>query len=243
MRITRSRDSFFSEDFTLLSHRFTVASGGRATYDDRGLRLEVAPKSNGDSTFTIVSTFAEHSDTSAPARTQVTVVDGRATTHQVGGIRFIFLATTNPKLFESVDAAIPRITFVDGIYVQAPGSFAGDSYTFERGSFTCFGFTDAGPQPPPEKGRYQSDGERIILSFDGASAPTRVFTHHIVDGVHFLIDDHLVAATAPQKRIHYGPLFGYYILQPSHADDYFEWWRSIPKHHPEFAKQFPNSFQ
>jgi hypothetical protein len=238
-RITRSRDGFFADDTFLISHRFTVPSGEQATYDDGDLRLEVAPKSNGDSTLTIAATFADHRDKSAPIQTQVTVVDGHATTHQAGGIRFNFLATTNPKLFASLDAAIPHTTFMEGTYVLPPTYFAGASYTFEHGSLTVSGFTDAGPQPAPQKGRYQIDGERITLNLSSPTARVQTLNHRTVDGVHLLLRDNLVATFDAQQRLPSEELYGFYILIPPETQDFMEWWRSLAKNHPALAKLLP----
>ena len=244
-RITRSRDNFFSEDFLLVAHRFATASGQRTRHDHGSVRLEVSPHDNGDGTITIASTVTEHSATAVPTTTEapsVTVVDGQTGTHQVNGVRFTFRATGNPRI-AAVDYKCPsRYILPTGPLRLPPSYFGGDSYTFERGDFTATGFTDAGPQPPPQKGRYEVNGERIILSFDSTSARTRTFNHRIADGVHLLIDDKLLVTFDSEQRLLREPLCGFYILMPAQTHDYMDWWRSLPKDHPNFARLLPELF-
>lgn len=232
----------------LLSHRFATASGDSSTYDRGSLRLTVAPKTNADRTITVTATLTEAADTNTPTRTEtgsITFMDGRAGTHQVGGIRFMFTVTTDPQLLASLDSPGPPVTFVEGTYVLPPGNVAGADYTFDRGGFVAQGFTDTFPQPPPERGPYHADGERIVLSYDGATARIYTLNHRIIDGIHLLINDQLVAAFDSQQRPSppiespYGRL---YVLMPPHTDNFMDWWQSLPKNHPNFTKLLPGLF-
>ena len=247
-RITRSRDRFVSENFLLLSHRFASASGESSTYDGGGLRLTVAPKIVAERTITVTATLTEAADTNKPTKTEtgpITFIDGQVGTHQVGGIRFTFAVTANPQLLASLDPPGPPVTFVEGTYVSPPNGFSALNYTFDRGGFVAQSSSDADLRGQSEKGRYHPDGKRIILSYDGPDARTYTLNHRIIDGIHLLINDQLVAAFDSQQSLsppNDSP-FGFYILMPPHTDNFMDWWESLPKKHPKFAKLLPGYFR
>jgi hypothetical protein len=238
-QITSSSGDYYEEGTPLAAHRFVTASGNHDRYEKpersvtppwfppkiahRSIRLDVAPKYNGDGTITIASTLTEGFDTKAPVTTEapsVTVVAGHAATHQVGGIRFTFLATTDPRYFEIMDPAPPSGTFLEGTYAGVTGQ----SYIFDCNQVATVNYSDTGP-PELERGRYlyRVDDESITLSFGITGTRVVQLKHGIVDGVH------LVWTENP------GGSRNYSILVSSAEKSYDDWWRSLCRNHPVFA--------
>lgn len=221
----------------MLQHRFAAISGRTSSYDDGLLHLDLTPRANGDGTITMIGTLREDTPHAAPQVVPIpsfTVLENRATDHEVQDLHLHCCATTDPHFFPYLDRPRVRTTFLEGTYVTGErGSFVSHSYTFERGHFVDHLTADAGPQGSFQGG-YEIDGERLVLTFDGSDRPPCVLTHLIVDDVHVLMD---LGERSDGSRS--GGRSGCFVRLPAEARNDPDWWGKLLAAHPTFAKALP----
>ncbi len=131
------------------------------------------------------------------------------------------------------DSAIP-----DGNYSPPVPLFGRRFLELKDGRFTLRYVSDTGPDPTRkplfadiEKGRFQVDGKRLILLGDNPLLGEVLF-YREVDGISVLLTQQAVS----YDHFYGHPVYEYFALKPKEAAEGVEWWYSLLKAHPTFAK-------
>ncbi|MHA3774769.1 hypothetical protein ACXR0O_24875 [Verrucomicrobiota bacterium sgz303538] len=231
----------WSNEVAVLDHRFLLTSGQQGTCRQTTIRLDVAPVANEDGTIVVSLGLIELPENPEGLYRQpfeVVLLDGQTTTMELGSVTFTLFATTDLETLADWDRRKPY-TFVEGTYLLHPRYHfvSGDTLKFTDGSVLSFPETKGG-SGPPQKGRYRVDGEKLTLTFDGPDARTRILHHRIVDLVHLLIEDELVARFDAHHELELEKLDGYYFHGEA-MPFWNTWWKSVMDSHPGLEKLFP----
>ncbi|MHA3772589.1 hypothetical protein ACXR0O_13720 [Verrucomicrobiota bacterium sgz303538] len=248
----RDRDFTRTREYTVLSHRFHILSGEKASWSAGNFRLNVDPVVNPDGTIAVAFRLINNRDSQfgAPV-SEITLADGESGTKEVQGFRYSFFATTKADVLATRDRGKPP-TFEEGWYVLHPSCTyyaKGDMLAFENGTFRCWPDTKADPSPPL-LGRYHIDGEKLTLSFADPNVRQRTLHHRIFDQLNLLIADELIEHFDSRQELELEKLEGYYIHVEKGLPEFpfpmrwwQDWWGDVMYTHPKFAELFPINYR
>jgi hypothetical protein len=128
--------------------------------------------------------------------------------------------------------AKPPARFVEAHYGLPSPRFAGESYEFHAGRFTCHHFSDVGSRPA-EGGSYKLAGSRVTLLFDTPKPGPFVFYYRELDGVRMLLSPLSLQTFEAKRRL--SSRF-YFSIPGADRNDRDSWQKAL-KEHPTFEKR------